>query len=802
MELALQQYMPMIENFKIDDIINIQGICVCSTYIAPNKQYGIYLFEDINGYDFPVLSNTTALVIGQSYFLRGKVVEYQYQKELKLYDFIPYKPTTKHAILSFLSAIPGLQSKAELIYNNFGEKAIDVVISNPEKLSVIKGVGDKTVEKVKDANVGFNVDYQTILSLYDLGFSTNQVIKVIKEYGDQIIFRLHKNPYNLMDLPSFSYTFCDKLAAKLGFSPDSPCRMNAAGISILENASFEGNVYLPNNEFLPLVQNLLSIKLQYGEIAEHLNEKTFSYFGKTYVLDKEKMKECLNKKQDYMLETFSENDILQSLVKSVIKENEKVYLKKLYDAEVSFAYNLKKSVDGRNAIYSRKKIENILDKICKQDGIELEHQQREAVIACCKYDSGPLILNGFAGTGKTFVTKIIVKTKMELQYMYHPNEELSFLGLAPTGKASKVMSKSMNELHIPCETMHHALEFDGTSFHKDAKNKFTQNCFIIDESSMIDIMLANAFLKAVPDKSMIIFLGDTKQLASVGPGAVLRDMIQSHALPVITLNVVKRQTALSGILKNAEHVIAKEMLETTPITDDFYLMKTDSNEETQIMVSKAIDRLFEKGFTVEEIQLLIPQRAGEIGIYYMNYLLQKKLNKNNKGIMVPKTTFEIGTKSYNLFICKNDKVMQIKNDWSRELFKKKNGVLNQNTKKLGITNGEIGIVSDIYVNKSGETIVQVKFDDYYTEYNDVSSLELAYAVTIHKSQGSQWPATLIIVGNIHRFMLSNNILYTAITRSVDFCGIIYNESALRYAIKTEKDSKRYTTLDLKLMEYE
>ena len=797
MELTLTSYTPVIETFELDEIINMEGICTQAFYVSSDNSYGIFLFEDNNECIFSVLSNTTALVIGQSYFLRGKVAEYQGKKQLRLYDFIPYKPNTKHAIVSFLKAIPGLKAKAELIYDSFGEDAIEIVISHPNKLKQLRGIGKGTVEKVKNADIGFDVDYKTIITLYGWNFSTNQVIKTIQAYKGRTIFTLTKNPYILMDLPSFSFTFCDKLANTLGFLPDSPQRMNAAGISVLENAAMEGNVYLPNNECLPRIQELLTVKLPFELLSTHLNERSITYFGKTYPLNQKEIKDCIGKKTDYVLETFSEKGILKALKHSVIQIDDRVYLRRLYDAEVSFATALKENIENRKALYTRKEIENVIDHICKQENIELEQQQREAVITCCKFDSGTIVLNGSAGTGKTFVTKFIVKTKSILTAQNHPNEETTFLGLAPTGKAAKVMNNSLKSLHIPCETIHHALGYDGCTFQND---QFSQNFFIVDESSMVDIILASAFINAVPPKSTIIFLGDTKQLASVGPGTVLKDLIESHALPIITLNVVKRQTALSGILKNAEHVIAKEMVESTPATDDFYLMKCESNEQIQNTMIRAMDRLFDRGFTLEDVQLLIPQRTGEIGIYYFNYILQRKLNPYRKGLSVPKTTFTIGKKTYHLNICKNDKVMHIKNDYSKELIEKVNGMLAKKPSKVGITNGEIGIVSDIYVNQQGATIVQVKYEDYYTEYSDVSNLEIAYAVTIHKSQGSQWPATLIVMGNSHFHMLSNNILYTAITRSIDFCGVIYNEKAIKHAIKTEKDSKRYTSLSERLME--
>lgn len=799
MEINLKGSTPIIESYKINDIINIEGICKKAIFISNDNSYGIYLFEDTNECTFPVLSNTTVLVTGQSYFLRGKVVQYNDQSELKLYDFIPYKPTTERGIISFLRVIPGLNSKAELIYNKFGDQAINVVLSRPDDLKTVYGIGKATVEKVKNANIGLNVDYKTIIRLFELGFSTNQVIKTVNYFETATLFKLTKNPYQLMKLSSFSFEFCDSLAMKLGLTSDNKFRLNAAGISILERAAFDGNVYLPETEFLSLTKKLLCLKLQYGELHKYINEKEINYWGIRYELDLDRLKDCINKKTDYILEEISEADILKNLQFSIIKIDDKIYLKHLYEAEVSFAECLINLVNNKKILYTRHEIELMLDNICKKEQIELEIQQREAIITACKYDSGIVVLNGSAGTGKTFVTKLIVKLRTALTEFYHPHQTLSFVGLAPTGKATKVMKQNMNDLDIPCYTIHRLLGYNGTNFTKNEHDKFEQNFFIIDEASMLDISIASAFIKAVSEKSTIIFLGDTKQLTSVGPGSVLKDIINSHTIPIITLDVIKRQTSLSGILKNANHVIEKEMLETTKNTGDFYLMEAKTNEQIQDIITQSMKRLFVKGFGIEDIQLLIPQRTTEIGINYFNYLLQKKINPNNNGAKVLKTSFDIKGKTYSLFICKKDKVMQVKNDYTRELFRKSNGSIVQSSKKIGITNGEIGIVSDVYINKQGEMIIEVNFDGYYTEYNDVSDLELAYAITIHKAQGSQWPATLIVIGNNHRYMLSNNILYTAITRSIDFCGIVYNEKALEYAIETEKDNNRYTSLDEQLI---
>ena len=511
-------------------------------------------------------------------------------------------------------------------------------------------------------------------------------------------------------------------------------------------------------------------------------------FGNTYNYSSSDIDYHINSKIDIILKDFTEDEIIDALSNRIVMVEDKVFLKELYEAEQIFAKKITMLSNNKKQIYTEEEVEKVLNKICKKENIVLEKEQKIAVIKTCIYDSGVFILSGSAGTGKTFITKIIVKTEKALKRQYKRKDELNIIGLAPTGKATKVMEKNFAELKIKCKTIHRALEYNGSGFTKD---EISENCIILDESSMLDISLAKSLTFAIQEKSKIIFLGDIKQLPSIGAGNVLHDLIESHCLPVIELSVVKRQTAISGILKNAEHVINFENIETTSETDDFYIYENKNNTDIQKSVIKNMKELYKKGFYLEDIQLLIPQRTGEVGIYMFNYLIQQEFNYQS-GLKLLKNTFEVNNIKYQLYISKNDKVIQTKNDYTKIMYRKENGKLVEDHE--GITNGEIGIVERIYVNNDGEKIVEVKFDNYYAKYTTLSDLELAYAITIHKSQGSQWPATLIVVSNSHRYMLTNNLLYTAITRSMDYCGIICEKTAVDYAIKTQKDIHRNTNL--------
>lgn len=797
MKLNFKQDKSILNKFKIDEYVNIEGICKHSIYISDDYSYGIYIFEDEIGNEFTVLSNTTSLIYGQSYFLHGKITYNQkYNKrDFKLYDFIPYKPNSKNGIISFIETIPGLKAKSALIYNTFGNKSIDIIMKTPEKLSQIKGIGKLTVSKVQNNATQFETNYQTIISLLELGMTNNQVIKTIKYLGTGTLFKINQNPYQLINIKGFTYEFCDNIARKLNFNGEGSFRINAAAIHILETASYDGNTYLDKNDFIEKMQKLLLIKYSYLKLIN--NQSTITYFGNTYNYSLEKIQSHIYNKKDIVLKEFTEEEILTTLSSNFIIENNKVFLKDLYDAEKIVAELIMNLSLKKQQLYSKEEVEKVLDNLCNKESIILEKDQKKAVITTCMYDSGIFILSGSAGTGKTFITKVIVKTNRILQDLYHRRSNLTFLGVAPTGKATKVMEKNFNNLNIECKTIHRALQYSGEKFQKNQQNKLNQNYIIIDESSMLDINLAKSLLLSIQKKSTILFLGDIKQLPSIGPGNVLRDLIKSNCIPVIQLSVVKRQSALSGILKNAEHVINFEQLETTENTDDFYLFQNNNNLELQQSIITNMKDLYNKGFYLEDIQLLIPQRTGEVGIYMFNYLLQQEFNQQ-QGMKLLKNTFEVNNKKYQLYIQKNDKVIQTRNDYSKQMYRKKNNKLIEDHE--GITNGEIGIVEKIYINNDGEKIIEVRFDDYYAKYTTLSDLELAYAITIHKSQGSQWPATLIIVSNSHRYMLTNNLLYTAITRSMDYCGVVYEKNALEYAIKTQKDIHRNTNLIEQVLE--
>lgn len=322
---------------------------------------------------------------------------------------------------------------------------------------------------------------------------------------------------------------------------------------------------------------------------------------------------------------------------------------------------------------------------------------------------------------------------------------------------------------------------------------------------MIDIELGSNFVKAIQTGSKVIIMGDTKQLPSVGAGNVLKDLIECGLVKVITLNVVKRQGLLSGIVENANRIINSKMIYTSK-TNDFYVLERLKISEVQSCVKTSINRILTfPDYTIEEIQVLLPQRTGSLGVNMFNYLLQAEFNPYKGGERVLKGKFEAKLNEaspiseFSLYIQKGDKVMHIKNNYSMKLYEKDLTGAFKEMRKTGITNGESGIVENVI--KTGKTSYRiiVKYDDYYVFYEDgVDELELSFATTIHKSQGSAWKAVVLPIVPQHTNMLSNNLVYTGVTRARDFCVVVGSTETMKRAINTHEVVKRYTNLQTKI----
>lgn len=819
------KYMPSMAliNYEVGERLTLTGICNTNTYYNNENGYGVYNFETEDLGVFKIKGSfIPELIEGQTYQLVGEIVSYKGERQLKIAQYIPVKPVNKKGVISYLKTLYGLKTKAELIYNTFGDNCIDILLKDPMLVaSEIKGIGKKSVVKWQEQLKSLEDNQQFYITLLGYGISQKNATKLLDKHGEKILRTIEENPYLLMsEVKGYGFLKCDKIALNMGLAPDNPHRIKSSIKYILEDASTKGHCYLPVNELILNIISLLELKLSYNDMIEvfkdNKDEESVSVVigERSYEINIENLKKCINDYESaktseeknnakYVYHEIEPGDVGKQINDSIcnreiIVEDDKIYLKQLYFAERDFANNIKR-LAIYNSKYKRSLVEGILDSICKKENYELEEMQRKACVEFNLSDSGVYILNGSAGTGKTFTLNLILAVSKQL----NKTNKLPILAVAPTGKASKVASKSIG---MECLTIHRALGFNPVDgFVKNECEPFEQSTIVCDEGSMIDIELGSNFVKAIQTGSKVIIMGDTKQLPSVGAGNVLKDLIECGLVKVITLNVVKRQGLLSGIVENANRIINSKMIYTSK-TNDFYVLERLKISEVQSCVKTSINRILTfPDYTIEEIQVLLPQRTGSLGVNMFNYLLQAEFNPYKGGERVLKGKFEAKLNEaspiseFSLYIQKGDKVMHIKNNYSMKLYEKDLTGAFKEMRKTGITNGESGIVENVI--KTGKTSYRiiVKYDDYYVFYEDgVDELELSFATTIHKSQGSAWKAVVLPIVPQHTNMLSNNLVYTGITRARDFCVVVGSTETMKRAINTHTVAERYTDLQDKL----
>ena len=819
------KYMPSMAliNYEVGERLTLTGICNTNTYYNNENGYGVYNFETEDLGVFKIKGSfIPELIEGQTYQLVGEIVSYKGERQLKIAQYIPVKPVNKKGVISYLKTLYGLKTKAELIYNTFGDNCIDILLKDPMLVaSEIKGIGKKSVVKWQEQLKSLEDNQQFYITLLGYGISQKNATKLLDKHGEKILRTIEENPYLLMsEVKGYGFLKCDKIALNMGLAPDNPHRIKSSIKYILEDASTKGHCYLPVNELILNIISLLELKLSYNDMIEvfkdNKDEESVSVVigERSYEINIENLKKCINDYESaktseeknnakYVYHEIEPGDVGKQINDSIcnreiIVEDDKIYLKQLYFAERDFANNIKR-LAIYNSKYKRSLVEGILDSICKKENYELEEMQRKACVEFNLSDSGVYILNGSAGTGKTFTLNLILAVSKQL----NKTNKLPILAVAPTGKASKVASKSIG---MECLTIHRALGFNPVDgFVKNECEPFEQSTIVCDEGSMIDIELGSNFVKAIQTGSKVIIMGDTKQLPSVGAGNVLKDLIECGLVKVITLNVVKRQGLLSGIVENANRIINSKMIYTSK-TNDFYVLERLKISEVQSCVKTSINRILTfPDYTIEEIQVLLPQRTGSLGVNMFNYLLQAEFNPYKGGERVLKGKFEAKLNEaspiseFSLYIQKGDKVMHIKNNYSMKLYEKDLTGAFKEMRKTGITNGEGGIVEDVKKLDGNNYRVIVKYEDYYAFYEEgVDEIELSFATTIHKSQGSAWRAVILLVVPQHMNMLSNNLVYTGITRARDFCVVVGSTETMKRAINTHTVAERYTDLQDKL----
>lgn len=643
-------------------------------------------------------------------------------------------PATTEGIRLYLGSgvIRGLgMEMAERIVNKFGLDTIRVLDEEPEKLSSVRGIGQKKLEQIRKGWGEHRGLRDLMLFLQPHGISASYAIRIYRAYGDEALRIAQQNPYRLaMDIRGFGFLTADMIATKLGFRGDHPLRVRAATLYTLLKAGEEGHVFLPQAALIKRVCK------QIGVPEEAVGPALVD----------------LEAEQRLVCEKLGGDEAA-------------IYLKRAWHCESKSAYYLQRLLRSPKAVAFRDR-EGAIANALKKLQIDLAPQQIRAVESSTL--KKVLVITGGPGTGKTTIINTIIRV--------FEAARAKILLAAPTGRAAKRMSETSGR---EARTIHRLLEYSPGEEVFGRNEDCPLNCglLVIDEASMMDAQLFYQLLKAVPLGATLILVGDANQLPSVGPGNVLGDVIESGVAEVVELNEIFRQSAESEIICNA-HLINRgkmPLLERNEsrLSDFYFIPKADAEESARFMVNLIRHHIPRKfGFDpVNEIQLLTPMHRGIVGAENMNSLLQAALNPN--GIELKR-----GDRAFRL----HDKVMQVRNNYDKDIF-----------------NGDIGRI--VKLNPS-EKWLTVDFDGQTVSYEleDLDELVPAYAISIHKSQGSEYPAVVIPLMMQHYILLQRNLIYTAITRGKKLVVLVGESRALEIAISNDKTGRRYTRLAQRLAE--
>ncbi len=683
-----------------------------------------------------VVGNLMSPTPGEILKMRGEWTNHpKYGEQFKIVHYKTAVPASVYGIQKYLGSglIKGIGPvMAKRIVKKFGKETLDVIEEEIQKLVEVDGIGKKRIEMIKNAWEEQKEIREVMLFLQSHGVSSGYATKIFKQYGNQSIEVVKENPYRLAtDIFGIGFVTADNIAEKLGFSKDSEIRAEAGILYVLHQLSEEGHVYYPYEPLLEKCQEILQVDKEV--IVKALD---------TIAVQKRIIIGDLNKN----IEEFREN-------------NKAVYLAKFHVCETSIAARLKALLKARKSI---RKIdaEKAIEWVQKQLFMEPADKQVEAIK--CAVNNKVMVITGGPGTGKTTIINAILTIFSKLK--------IQILLAAPTGRAAKRMSETTGH---EAKTIHRMLEYSigKGGFQKNDENPLDCDLLIVDEASMIDTILMHHLLKAIPPEATFILVGDVNQLPSVGAGNVLKDIISSGSVPVVELNEIFRQAKESLIIVNAHKInngVLPSFRPSRDKLDDFYFIEREDPEEVlKIILELTKERIPTKfGFDpVDDIQVITPMHRGTVGAGNLNIELQKVLNPVEDGVVRGNRNFRI-----------NDKVMQIKNNYDKEVF-----------------NGDIGRIKRIDLENQ-EVIICFDGRDIPYDYTDLDEVVLAYAVSVHKSQGSEYPAVVIPILTQHYILLQRNLIYTGVTRGRKLVIIVGTRKALAIGVKNDKTQKRYTYL--------
>ena len=695
-----------------------------------------------------------------------------YGEQFKVESYEIREPEGREAVERYLGsgAIKGIgKALAARIVRKFGEDTLRILEEEPERLAEIKGISMKKARDIAKQADAQRSQRAAMLFLQQYGVSLALGVKIYTKYGEEMYSILRENPYRLAeDIDGVGFKTADAIAAKIGIAADSEYRIRCGILYVLGLASGEGSVYLPEWDLTAKTADLLGVAD--GDVERQI------------------MSLAIERKIIIRNHTSAEGMPEESLSEG---KNRIVYLARYYYLELNAARMLC-DLNVRVTADEDADIERRLMHVLARGGnrnIVLEEEQKQAILSAAKY--GLFILTGGPGTGKT--------TTINQMLRFFESENMDIRLAAPTGRAAKRMTETTG---YEASTIHRLLEISSMSdemgesvrFERNEQNPLETDVVIIDEMSMVDIFLMYSLLSALPVGTRLVLVGDVDQLPSVGPGAVLGDMLKSGAFPSIRLSRIFRQAASSDIIVNAHKINSgQQIVLGNKSKDFFFLRRSDPN----LIISNIIELVRDKlpGYVDAkpfDIQVLAPMRKGALGVERLNRILQEYLNPPSE----EKAERMFGDNKFRV----GDKVMQIKNNYQIEWEIKKGryGIVVDHGQ--GIFNGDMGTIREIneFANVLTIEFDEGRFVDY--PFSNIEELELAYAVTIHKSQGSEYPAVILPLLTGPRMLFSRNLLYTAVTRARKCVMILGSEETVRGMIENVTQQLRYTSLDERILE--
>lgn len=727
-----------------NQVEQLQGVVERLTYHSEEGGYTVARLKVSGNRDLiTIVGNFANIQPGQSLQLQGTWQDHpKYGTQFQVRHYKELKPATLVGIEKYLGSglIKGVgPATARRIVTHFGLETLEVIETQISRLVEVPGIADKRVKRIQDAWESQKAIKEVMLFLQSHGVSTTYAVKIYKQYKHESINVVTRNPYQLaVDIYGIGFITADTIARSLGIAPSSEFRYHSGILHVLSKASEDGHCFLPQEDLLQQSVKCLSL-------PDH---------------------QALPKRILAIVESMV---LQQDLIKTEAHFNvlgHGYYAPAFYRAEQFLAENLQQLLQYPVEV-DLPRVQRWIARFVAQVEIDLSVQQRQAVEMAASHRV--MILTGGPGTGKSFTTRTIAALWKAM------GKQIALA--SPTGRAAKRLS----ELSLlPAQTVHRLLEFDPKTlrFKRDQDNPIPAQAIIVDEASMLDLFLANSLIKAIPKNAQLLLVGDIDQLPSVGPGKVLQDLIASGQVPVVRLTQVFRQAQSSAIVTNAHSINEGqfpklESVSNTPQSNCLWIGATEPNQGVSAIRDLITQLIPDLGFELADVQVLCPMTRGEVGTQNFNKVLQELINSPSP------TKTEVIRGGVTLRV--GDRVIQKMNDYDREVF-----------------NGDLGIIQSIDLEEQN---VNVLFGDRTVNYDyaDLNEITLAWAVTVHKSQGSEYPVVILPLFMQHYLMLSRNLIYTGLTRARQLAILVGPQKAIALAVKQVKNQHRHTLLAQRLI---